>query len=185
MRIAVYSGSFDPLHKGHEAIMRQVSGEGLADWVYLVVSPQNPFKDPSKAENAAERYRAAVRAVSRHPDLRVWVDPIELSMDPPQYTIRTLDALRLREPGVEFVLVIGADNLASMRGWRDYGRLLLEYGVLVFPRGGFDCPALREDLLRENPQYRITLVQAPLVDVSSTQIREALARGEDAGSMLM
>ena len=119
MRIAVYSGSFDPLHIGHQAIMEYLTREKAFDWVYLVISPQNPFKDPSKALSAERRYRAAIAAVRRLPELHVWVDNIELSMDPPHYTIRTLDALRRREPQNEFTLVVGADNLENMLGWRD------------------------------------------------------------------
>ena len=129
MRIAVYSGSFDPLHIGHQAIMEYLTREKSFDWVYLVISPQNPFKDPSKAQNAEQRYRAAIEAVRRHPELHVWVDNIELSMDPPHYTIRTLDALRRREPENEFTLVVGADNLDSLLRWRDAPRILTEYEI--------------------------------------------------------
>ena len=120
MRIAVYSGSFDPLHIGHLAIMDYLSRDSSFDWVYLVISPQNPFKDASKADNAQERFENAVAAVRRHPELHVWVDDIELRMGQPSYTIRTLDALREREPGNEFVLVMGADNLDAIR---ETGRL--------------------------------------------------------------
>ena len=128
MRIAVYSGSFDPLHIGHQAIMEYLTRERTFDWVYLVISPQNPFKDPSKALSGERRYRAAIDAVRRHPELHVWVDNIELQMDPPHYTIRTLDALRRREPENEFTLVVGADNLENMLRWRDAPRILSEYG---------------------------------------------------------
>lgn len=185
MQIAVYSGSFDPLHIGHQAIMEHLTGEREFDWVYLVVSPQNPFKDPAKAESAMRRYRAAVDAVRRHPGLRVWVDDIELGMEPPQYTIRTLRALKKREPENVFTLVIGADNLAVFRGWRDYAAILLEFGVIVFPREGFNVRAIAEDLLAENPQYSIRIADFEEVDVSSTRIREALAGGGDVSSLLM
>ena len=146
MRIAVYSGSFDPLHVGHMAIMEYLTREKEFDWVYLVISPQNPFKDPSKALNARQRYDDAVAAVRRHPELHVWVDDIELSMDPPHYTIRTLDALKKREPQNEFTLVMGADNLSGIRKWRDAPRLLSEYGVAVYPRKGFDLDSIRKTL---------------------------------------
>ncbi|MBQ1682833.1 MAG: nicotinic acid mononucleotide adenylyltransferase, partial [Bacteroidales bacterium] len=119
MRIAVYSGSFDPLHIGHQAIMEYLTRDSGFDWVYLVISPQNPFKDPQKALSGERRYRAAIDAVRRHPELHVWVDNIELGMEPPHYTIRTLDALRRREPENEFTLVIGADNLENFFCWRD------------------------------------------------------------------
>lgn len=179
MRIAVYSGSFDPLHIGHLAIMRAVCGSGIYDMLYLIVSPQNPLKDTDKALNSAQRYEAAVQAMARYPELKVKVDSIELDMPAPHYTIRTLDALRTREPDNEFSLVIGADNLALIRRWKDAERILLEYGVLVFPREGHDSEAIRQGLLEQDANYRIELIDAPLVNISSTRIREGLARGED------
>ena len=185
MRIAVYSGSFNPLHTGHLAIMRTLSAWEGADWTYLVVSPQNPLKEAEAARTGKERYLAALEALRRHTELRVWLDDIELRMPPPSYTIRTLDTLRRQEPGNTFILVIGGDNLAVIRRWKDYGRILREYGVAVYPRSGFDSEALRAELLEEDPSYRITLLDCPLVDISSTQVREAIARGEDVGNWLM
>jgi nicotinate-nucleotide adenylyltransferase len=185
MRIAVYSGSFNPLHTGHLAILRTLSDWEGADWTYLVVSPQNPLKDAEAARTARERYRAALAALRRHPELRAWVDDIELRLPPPSYTIHTLDALRRQEPDNEFTLVIGGDNLGAIRRWKDYGRILREFGVAVYPRRGFDSEALRAELLEEDPSYRITLLDCPLVDISSTEIREALARGEDMSDYLM
>ena len=186
MRIAVYTGSFDPLHIGHLAIMEYLTGNAEFDMVYLVVSPQNPFKSPEKAANAAERFTAAVEAVRRHPELKVRVDDIELSMPAPQYTIRTLDALREREPCNEFRLVIGADNLRDILRWKDSERLLREYGVVVFPRPGFNAAELRDKLLRDGPSgCRIELMDAPPVDISSTEIREWAAAGRDVSAYLM
>ncbi len=165
--------------------MERLAREGSFDWVYLIVSPQNPFKSASNVASGEQRYLAAVEAVKRHPELRVKVDDIELQMSAPHYTIRTLDALREREPENEFSLVIGADNLASMPNWRNYERVLLEYGVCVFPREGHDIVALRDELLAKNPKYRIKLMEAPLVNMSSTEIRNKIARGEDVSDLLM
>lgn len=188
MKIAVYSGSFNPLHIGHQAIMEYLTREKGFDWVYLIVSPQSPFKDASNNLTAHDRYIAAIDAVCRHPELHVWVDDIELTMEPPQYTIKTLDALKLREPENDFTLVIGADNLASFRGWRESGRILKEYGVVVFPREGYDIRAIKENLLNdpEGSSYDILLMEdAPLVNISSTEIRNALAEGRDVSEWLM
>lgn len=183
MKVAVYSGSFNPLHIGHLAIMEYLSCTAGYDRVYLVVTPQNPFKEGNDTGEA--RYRAAVEAVGRYPDLRVCVDDVELKMDPPQYTIRTLDTLRQREPDNEFTLVIGADNLESLPRWRDYDRILKEYGVAVFPRKGYHRGHLRSRLLREDPAYKIRLLKAPLVTISSTEIRSGLAAGKDMSKWLM
>ena len=183
MRIAVYSGTFNPLHVGHLAILRLL--QRRFDETYLVVSPKNPLKDAISADSGRERWLAATEAVGRHPELRVKVDGIELEMEPPHYTVRTLDALRRREPENTFTLAIGADNLADFRRWRDYGRILREYGVAVYPRTGFDPDAVAADLLAEDPSYRIELIDAPLVDISSTVIREGLAAGRDMTEWLM
>ena len=189
MKIAVYPGSFDPLHIGHRAILEYLTDAGGFDSVYLVVSPQNPFKDPAKALNARRRFEAACAAVAKYPLLRVKVDDIELGMAPPNYTIRTLDALRLREPGNSFSLVIGADNIGGLPRWRCFRRLLSEFDIVVYPRPGYDAPALLEKLRqlcrRRHLRCRISLIDAPMVDISSTRIREALADGEDVSRWLM
>ena len=188
MRVAVYSGSFDPLHIGHLQILRRLQQDSRFDAVYLIVSPRSPFKGEDKARNARERYEAAIAAVARHPELtKVRVDDIELTMPAPQYTFRTLEALRAREPENEFALVVGADNLAVFSGWREHARILLDYGLIVFPRRGFDREALRSALLEENPAYRIELADMPMVDVSSTQIREGREgkKNQQANDLLM
>ena len=137
MKVAVYSGSFNPLYVGHMAIMEYLTRTAGFDCVYLVVSPQNPFKDASNVLTGAERYAAAVEAVKRHPGLRVRVDDIELGMDPPHYTIRTLDALRRREKDNSFTLVVGADNLRQpLKAVQDPG---------LVRHIGLDVPAVRRD----------------------------------------
>ena len=222
MNIAVYSGSFNPLHIGHLAIIKYMIEVAGFDMVYLIVSPKNPLKDGISSASGTDRYNAAVSAVSRHfviPDVAccgddmppptrgcisgrspaagvigatatsgatlVRVDDIELTMPEPHYTIRTLDALRAREPENTFTFVMGADNLADIRRWRDYSRILADHGVAVYPRTGFDLETIKQDLLDENPAYNIQIINAPMVDISSTQIREALSRGEDVSHLLM
>ena len=197
MNIAVYSGSFNPLHIGHLAIIKHMLEEADFDMVYLIVSPKNPLKDSISSDSARDRYNAAVAAVNRHflevedcvdgmpKSSRVKVDDIELTMPEPHYTIRTLDALRQREPDNTFTFVMGADSLDDIRRWRDYTRILKEFGVAVFPRKGHDLETIKADLIKENPVYKIQITNAPLVTVSSTQIREAVQRGEDASHLLM
>ena len=199
--IAVYSGSFNPLHIGHLAIIRHMIEVAGFDMVYLIVSPKNPLKDGISSDSGRERYMAAVEAVERRflrsglsasgrndskaVEAKVKVDDIELNMPEPHYTIRTLDALKEREPDNRFTLVMGADNLADIRRWRDYARILKEFGVAVFPREGHDLTEIKQDLLKEDPAYMIQILDAGMVDISSTQIREAIARGEDISHCLM
>lgn len=201
------------MHIGHLAIIRHMIEVAGFDMVYLIVSPKNPLKDGISSDSGRERYMAAVEAVERRflrsglsasgrndnkeshsasgrndskaVEARVKVDDIELNMPEPHYTIRTLDALKEREPDNRFTLVMGADNLADIRRWRDYTRILKEFGVAVFPREGHDLTEIKQDLLKEDPAYMIQILDAERVDISSTQIREAIARGEDISHCLM
>lgn len=185
MRIAVYSGSFNPLHVGHLATLRHLVGNDGFDKVYLIVSPKNPLKDNISSNSAQKRFEAACEAVRRRGLENVFVDDIELRMPQPHYTIRTLDALKAREPGNDFTLIMGADQIDDIHRWKDYGRILSEYGVKVYPRKGFDLRKIIESLRQENPSYMIGTIDAPMVDVSSTMIREALASGKDMKEFLM
>lgn len=159
--------------------------------VYLIVSPKNPLKDSISIDSATGRFNAAVEAVNRHFNhtsgngCRIKVDEIELKMEAPHYTIRTLEALKEREPENTFTLIMGADNLGCIRKWKEYQRILTDFGIAVFPRKGDDIVKLKQDLLNENPAYKIKLLNAPLVTVSSTQLREAASRGEDISHLLM
>lgn len=191
MKVAVYSGSFNPLHIGHLAIMKYMVEEAAFDMVYLIVSPKNPLKNGISSDSGMNRYNAAVEAVNRHFEDtegqtgKVLVDDIELTMPEPHYTIRTLDALREREPGNSFTFIMGADNLADIRRWKDYGRILRDYGAAVYPREGIDLDAVKADLLKEDAEFKITIVNAPMVDISSSEIREGVAAGKDMSSFLM
>lgn len=191
MNIAVYSGSFNPMHIGHLAILRHLVDDAGFDRAYLIVSPKNPLKDGISPDSGQERFNAAKEAVRRHfkatdkNQQKVIADDIELCMPEPHYTIRTLDALRQREPDNDFTLIIGADNLADIRRWKDYVRILSEYGVAVYPRTGFDIPDITASLMNENGSYRIATLDAATVDISSTQIREGMEAGKDMKEFLM
>ena len=113
------------------------------------------------------------------------MDDIELNRPEPHYSISTLDAWHDREPENAFTFVMGADNLADIRRWRDYTRILTEFGVAVYPRTSFDLETIRQDLLNENPAYKIQIINAPMVDISSSQIRSALDKGENVSHLLM
>lgn len=182
---AIYSGSFNPLHIGHLEILRHLVRD--FDRVLLVVSPRNPLKSTATASDAQARLEAARAAVARHPETasKVEVSDIEFRLGEPNYTIRTLEALKSEYPESALWLIIGGDQLSDFRRWKDYSSILLNHGICVFPRQGYDLPALADDLQNENPAYRIRLMDMPLVNISSTQIREALSRGEDLSGLLM
>lgn len=164
--------------------------------VYLIVSPKNPLKESISSDSGRDRYMAAVEAVNRHfsmispqPDAsgnaKVKVDEIELNMPEPHYTVRTLRALKEREPENSFTFVMGADNLAGIRKWKEFATILKDFGVAVYPRDGFDLKKIKQDLLDEDPAYKICLLDAPMVTVSSTKIRESISQGKDVSHLLM
>lgn len=201
MNIAVYSGSFNPFHKGHLTVVRYMLEHCAFDKVYLIVSPQNPFKDSSIADSGDMRLRSVNEAIERNGlATYVLVDDIEFGMPLPSYTVRTLDALQAREPENRFSLIVGGDNLHTMLSWHEGERIMTQYGIVVYPREGYnlvrDCRVLREKhhnaerIFSDSPEFRhkplrIKLLRdAPLIDISSSQIREMVSRGEDVSHLL-
>ena len=184
--IAVYSGSFNPLHIGHKAIIQELSRR--YDWVYLIVTPKNPLKMGIDENTVDDRIDVAHKAMLKNEIFNVTVSDIEKNMLPPYYTIRTLDELQKQNPKNSFSLVIGADNLRQLREWKDYQRILLEYGVIVFPRGKDDVDVLenlRYEYLKENSGYKIEIINTLIPNISSTEIRNAIKNGINVDNLLM
>ncbi|MCF0174296.1 MAG: nicotinate-nicotinamide nucleotide adenylyltransferase [Bacteroidales bacterium] len=167
--IAVYPGSFNPMHEGHLAIISYL--EKHFDKVLVVVSPESPFKVGNYA-TGKERL-AAVREKLK--GRKAIVDDIEYHLEKPLYTVNTLAKIAEREADAP-VLAIGGDSLADIKLWHDYKRLLLDYGLMVFPRQGFDIKTIKKDLLKENSNYKIKLLRTRLYNISSSQIRESLKK---------
>lgn len=183
--IAVYSGSFNPLHIGHKTIINTLSKK--FDWVYLIVTPQNPLKNKIET-SPKDRSEAAYKAVIKNGFYNVSVNNIENEMLPPYYTINTLKELSKRNENGIFTLAIGADNLTNIREWKDYDIILKEYGVLVFPRGAEDIQyleALKDELLLEDKNYKIEIEHTITPSISSTEIRNAIEKGDNVEHLLM
>lgn len=169
MRIALYFGSFNPMHIGHVAICKYLIGCSDIDQVRLIVSPQNPLKADLSDNGGIERLKH-VREVVAEMGEGITVSDIEFTLPKPLYTINTLRKFSELEPDNKLILIIGADNLFILEKWKCWRKILDEYEVWVYPRTGFDGPALCR-------KYKLPLIGAPTVDVSSSQIRE----GEEAG----
>ena len=183
--IAVYSGSFNPLHIGHKTVIDTLSKE--FDWVYLIVTPQNPLKDKI-IKSSEERIKDAENALIRNEYFNVIANEIESEMMPPYYTVNTLRELKKKNPLNNYTLAIGADNLTNIKEWFMYQEILLDFGVVVFPRGTEDIEYLENlkyNLLKENPKYKITIEHTITPNISSTEIRNALEKGDDVRHLLM
>lgn len=171
MRIGVYSGSFDPIHTGHAMLANYVAQWGRVDEVWLMVSRLNPLK--AGHAPAEDRHRLAMAALVAAKCRCVEVSDFELSLPLPSYTYVTLCKLRERYPEHEFVLVIGSDNLLSLDKWRNADDILRQFGMIVYPRPGYELP----DQLPEGVE--VLGPDVPEALVSSTFIRDALAQDKD------
>lgn len=171
MRIGIFGGSFDPIHIGHAIIAHHIVSSGAVDQLWFMVSPLNPLKaDKIQQIDDTDRLRM-VEMVSR-PMEGVETSAFEFTMPRPSYTIDTLNALQAKFPDDEFYLLIGGDNWELFGKWRNSEEILAKYHVLIYPRLGFEVKIPKE------LQDRVQLVDAPIIELSSTQIRERLANGQ-------
>ena len=173
MKIGIFGGSFDPIHTGHAIIAHHIISSGLVDQLWMMVSPVNPLKASNERHvTDADRLRM-VEMVTRTLD-GAETSAFEFNMPRPSYTIDTLNALQEKFPDKEFYMVIGADNWAVFNRWRNSEEILSKYHILIYPRLGYEV------VIPDEWQDRVTLVNAPIIELSSTQIRERLAQGKSA-----
>lgn len=171
MKIGIFGGSFDPIHTGHAIIAQHVITSGIVDQLWLMVSPVNPLKaDKVRQVSDADRLRM-VEMVSR-PMEGVETSAFEFSMPKPSYTIDTLNALQEKFPDDEFYLITGGDNWQIFNKWRNSEEILAKYHLLIYPRLGYEVNIPVE------LQDRVKLIDAPVIELSSTEIRERLANGK-------
>ena len=176
IRCGLYFGSFNPLHIGHIAIANYMLEFTDLDHVRLVLSPKNPLKSDLGTFSLEERLLRLERAVSPL-GLALSISTVEFDLPKPYYTINTLRCLSYVEPNTHFVLIMGADNLAVIEKWHKWQELLQEFEVYVYPRSGYDAATLCKT-------YGARLIDAPLIDVSSTFIRKGLAEGRNMNGYL-
>lgn len=175
IRTGIYGGSFNPIHNGHLAIARQIRQAAALDEVWLMVSPQNPLKHVSELLPDEKRLDMTRRAVEGEPGL-VACD-FEFHLPRPSYTWHTLSALSRDFPNREFVLLIGADNWAVFNRWYRGEDIVSNYEVVIYPRQ--DSPIDAKTLPKN-----VRLVDTPLLNVSSTQVRQLVREGKDISSLV-
>lgn len=166
MTTAIYGGSFNPIHQGHLTLGRWLVRHRYVDELWFLVSPQNPLKPASGLLDDDARLRLARLAVGRSRGLRV--SDFEFHLPRPSLMADTLAALHEEYPEREFVLVIGADNWLDFPRWHAPEDILAHHRIIVYPRPGYH---IADSHLPDN----VTLVSTPLLNISSTLIREAIA----------
>lgn len=172
--IACFFGTFDPVHIGHLIIAQHILQSTAVDEVWMLVSPQNPFKKDRLISSETVRMRMLEAALAQ--STNIIASDFEKDLPTPSYTIDSLSALREAYPKHTFSLAIGSDNLPGFSRWKNYTDILDKHELLVYPRPGIK-EHLKADLLMHSKDVK--LIDAPLLEISSTHIRKLVAQGLD------
>lgn len=171
MKIGIYGGSFNPIHLGHTQLAASIVRQGLVDELWLLVSPLNPLKQGAEDDMAEYEHRLNMARLAVEGLEGVRVSDFERHLPIPSYTVTTLDELKKAYPEHEFELVIGADNWERFPCWYHAWEIVERYQILIYRRPGCE---LNEATLPSS----VHVVDTPLYDISSTQIREAADQAE-------
>ncbi|HRF68337.1 MAG TPA: nicotinate (nicotinamide) nucleotide adenylyltransferase [Muribaculum sp.] len=172
--IGVLGGSFNPIHSGHLMLASYIAQYGPVDRVWLVLSPRSPFKSDKML--ALDSHRFAMLEIACGLSSVIDSCDIELSLPRPSYTITTLRTLATRYPDKSFRLIIGSDNWGGFSGWRDSEAILDEFGLMIYPRPGYE--------LGDIDDPRVIQIKAPVIELSSSFVREGISEGKDMNFFL-
>ncbi|WP_299520615.1 nicotinate (nicotinamide) nucleotide adenylyltransferase [Winogradskyella sp.] len=177
MNIGLYFGTFNPIHVGHLTIANHLAERSDLDQVWFVVTPQSPFKKKNNMLDNHQRLEMVYRATKDYTKLRP--SDIEFGLKQPNYTIDTLTYLYEKFPEYQFALIMGEDNLKSFHKWKNYELILENHNIYVYPRltgGKVDT--------RFNNHPKIFNISAPIMELSSTFIRQEIKAGRNIRPML-
>ncbi len=175
MHKALFFGSFNPIHNGHLAIAQYVIDNAIADEVLFVVSPGSPFKNPEVLLDKQMRLELVELAIMDMP--HIFVSDAEFYMPLPSFTADTLRVFRKQWSDSELSILLGADQLEGFHRWKNYLEIIKFHKVFLYPRKG--TPSKIPDDL-----YNMELLDAPLFELSSTDIRHLIASGGDVSKMM-
>lgn len=168
MNIGLYFGSFNPVHIGHCIIASHMVQNTDLDKVWLVVSPQNPFKESSSLLN--EYHRLHLVKLATEDETHLKASDIEFHLPRPSYTIDTLTYLKEKHPEHKFSIILGSDGLQNFHKWKNAEVLVKDHTLYVYKRIGFD--------IVKTLGAKIEIANAPLLQISSTHIREMIKLGK-------
>lgn len=168
MEIGLFFGSFNPVHTGHLIIANHMIEDAGLDEVWMVLSPQNPFK--SKEDLAPDKHRLEMLRKAVRGNGRIKASKIEFSLPRPSYTIHTLDFLTKKYPVHRYVLIMGEDNLHALSKWKSIYRILDEFEIYVYKR-----PNSLPHTFAEHPAIKI--FDFPTINISATYIRKRISSG--------
>ncbi len=177
MKIGLYFGTFNPIHVGHLIIANHMAEHADLDQVWMVVTPHNPLK--KKSTLLADHHRLEMVFLATEDFPKIKPSDIEFKLSQPNYTVNTLVHLEEKYPEHAFSLIMGEDNLKSFHKWKNYEAILAHHEIYVYPR--LDNTTENE-LFKNNP--KIHLIDAPVVEISSTSIRENIKKGKNVLPLL-
>lgn len=175
--IGLYFGTFNPIHVGHLAIANHMAEFSTLDEIWMVVTPHNPFKKKSSLLDNHHRLEMVRLATDHYPKLKP--SNIEFDLPQPNYTVNTLAVLEEKYPDYQFNLIMGEDNLKSLHKWKNYEVILERYSIFVYPR---ISKGTVEHQFTDHP--KITMVDAPIMEISSTFIRKSIANAKNIRPLL-
>jgi nicotinate-nucleotide adenylyltransferase len=174
MRIGLYFGSFNPVHTGHLIIANHLLNSTELEKIWFVVSPQNPFKVNATLLNEYDRLH--LLKLATEDDNRIKVADIEFSLPRPSYTSVTLAHLQEKYPDYQFSIIMGGDSFQNFHKWKNVESIIKNYPVFVYNRPGFE--------ISNHVNAKLTVVDAPLLEISATQIRSLIKDGKSIRYMV-
>ena len=175
IKTGIFGGSFNPIHNGHITLARYIREAAELDEVWLMVSPQNPLKQQAGLLADDLRLQIALQAVEDEP--HITVSDYEFHLPRPSYTWNTLQSLRRDYPDRQFVLMIGGDNWQHFSRWYHADDILRNYPLVVYPRRG-------SNIISSTLPPNVQIVEADLLDISSTDIRRRVRQGKSITGMV-
>lgn len=174
-KVGLFFGSFNPIHVGHLVIANAMLNNADLDEVWFVVSPQNPFKERSTL--LADHHRLQMVRIAIEENYKIRASDVEFHLPQPSYTVVTLAQLAEQHPDKEFCLIMGSDNLDGFHRWRNAEYILEHYQIFVYPRPNHDGGQLAG-------HPHVHWVNVPMMDISSSYIREQIQRGKSVEYLL-
>ena len=166
MKVGLFFGSFNPIHVGHLIIGNYFINSGIVDELWFVVSPQNPFKNSAGLLHQQHRFNLVKLAIEGESKLKA--SNIEFKLPKPSYTINTLTYLSEKYPSHKYHIVMGSDGFQNLNKWKNAAAIIKEYPILIYRRPGFE--------ITETHGASIQVLDAPLLEISSTRIRELIRK---------
>lgn len=168
-KIGLLFGSFNPVHHGHLLLATHIREAAGLDEIWLVVSPQNPFKQVSDLADEQHRLNMAESACAQHDFIKVCA--IEFELEKPSYTYKTLELLKSLHSDDQFTLIIGGDNVSKFKDWKNVNWILENFEVFIYNRTNYS-------IAEESLTTKMKVFQLPLFDISSTEIRNRIKNGQ-------